>query len=72
VEFARAITGRSVFLAEVALGELENVLLEDALQMVTLDGEQADPKYVPESVSHRLSRASYFPRLRSSSAPWIP
>jgi hypothetical protein len=47
VKLARAITGRSVFLAEVALGELENVLLEEALQMVTLDGEQADPKYVP-------------------------
>ena len=45
VKFARAISARSVFLAELALGELENVLLEDALQLVTLYGEQADPKY---------------------------
>jgi hypothetical protein len=47
VKFARAISTRSVYLAELALGELENVLLEDALQMVTLYGEQADPKYTP-------------------------
>jgi len=47
VKFARAISARSVFLAELALGELENVLLGDALQLVTLYGEQADPKYEP-------------------------
>jgi hypothetical protein len=45
VKFARAISARDVFRAELALGELESVLLEDALQMVTLYGEQADPKY---------------------------
>ena len=45
VKFARAITGRNVFLAEIALGELEHVQLEDALQMVMLYGEAEDPKY---------------------------
>ena len=45
VQFARAISTRSVYLAELALGELENVLLEDALQLVTLYGEAEDPKY---------------------------
>jgi hypothetical protein len=45
VQFARAISTRNVFLAETALGELESVLLEDALQMVTLYGEADDPKY---------------------------
>ena len=45
VKFARAISTRNVFLAELALGELENVLLEDALQLVRLYGEQDDPKY---------------------------
>jgi hypothetical protein len=45
MKFARAISSRSVFLAELALGELETVLLEDALQMVTLYGELDDPKY---------------------------
>ena len=45
VKFARAITVRNVFLAEFALGELETVLLEDALQLVTLYGEAGDPKY---------------------------
>jgi hypothetical protein len=34
-----------VFLAELALGELEAVLLEDALQLVRLYGEVDDPKY---------------------------
>jgi hypothetical protein len=45
LKFARAIKSRSVFLAEVALGELETVLLEDALQMVYLYGEEGDRKY---------------------------
>jgi len=45
VKFARAIAARNVFLAELALGELENVLLEDALQIVTLYGETESPKY---------------------------
>ena len=45
VKFARAISARNVFLAEVALGELETVLLEDALQMVYLYGEEGDRKY---------------------------
>jgi len=45
VKFARAISGRNVFLAELALGELENVLLEDALRLLTLYGEAGDPKY---------------------------
>lgn len=45
MKFARAISTRNVFLAETALGELENVLLEDALQMVTLYGEAESPKY---------------------------
>ncbi len=44
VKFARAISTRSVYLAELALGALENVLLEDALQMVRLYGEQGDRK----------------------------
>jgi hypothetical protein len=39
------VRARNVFLAEVALGEIEHVLLEDALQMVTLYGEAGDPKY---------------------------
>jgi hypothetical protein len=45
VRFARAIEARNVFLAEITLGELEKVRLEDALQMVTLYGEAGDPKY---------------------------
>jgi hypothetical protein len=45
VKFARAISARNVFLAEVPLGELESVLLEDALQMVYLYGEEGDRKY---------------------------
>jgi hypothetical protein len=47
VKFARAISTRSVFVAELALGELEVVLLEDALQLVRLYGEEHDPKYEP-------------------------
>ena len=43
--FARAISARNVFLAEIALGELEHVRLEDALQLVYLYGEAGDPKY---------------------------
>jgi len=45
--FARAINSRSVLLAEIALGELEHVQLEDALRLVYLYGETADPKYEP-------------------------
>ena len=45
VKFARAIITRRVYLAELALGEIENALLEDALQMVMPYGEQPDPKY---------------------------
>ena len=45
VKFARAISTGSVFLAELALSELEYVLLEDALRMVTLYGEAGDKKY---------------------------
>ena len=45
MKFARAISARDVFRAELALGELESVLLEDALQMVTLYGEAKSPKY---------------------------
>ena len=45
VTFARAISSRNVVLAELALGELENVLLDDALQLVTLYGETENPKY---------------------------
>ena len=44
VKFARAISTRSVFLAETALGELDRVGLEDALQMVYLYGEAESPK----------------------------
>jgi len=44
---ARAITARSVILAEIALGELEHVQLEDALRLVYLYGETGDPKYEP-------------------------
>ena len=33
------------FLAEVAPRELEHVLLEDALRMVRLYGDEGDPKY---------------------------
>jgi len=44
VKFARAISTRSVFLVELALLELENVLFEDALQMVTLYGESGRPE----------------------------
>ena len=67
VRFARALKSRNVFLAEVALGEMESVLLEDALQMVYLYGEEGDQKYEPRAVatSHggsqrnlRLSRIS--------------
>jgi hypothetical protein len=77
VKFARAITTRNVFLAELALGELETVLLEDALQMVTLYGEQDDPKYAaacrvisPDGSlrSRRRWRTSPRPRVTSSSA----
>ena len=45
--FARAITARSVILAELALGELEHLRLEDALRLVYLYGETGDPKYEP-------------------------
>ena len=45
VKLACAISVRNVVLAELALGELENVLLDDALQLVTLYGEAGDPKY---------------------------
>ena len=45
VKFARAIKARNVFLAEVALGGLEHVLLEEALQMVRLYGDEGDSKY---------------------------
>lgn len=45
VQLDRAISTRDVFLAEVALGELETVLLEDVLQLVRLYGEEDDPKY---------------------------
>ena len=47
VRFARAIKARNVFLAEITLGELERVLLEDALQMVYLYGEAGSPKFEP-------------------------
>ena len=43
--FNRAIAGRNVFFAEVALGELEHVQLEDAVQMVILYAEVGDRKY---------------------------
>jgi hypothetical protein len=55
VKFARAISVRNVFLAELALGELENVLLEDAMQLVTLYGEAEDPKY-PSACRRYLAR----------------
>ena len=45
--FARAITSRSVLLAELALGVLEHVQLEDALRLVYLYGQTGDPKYKP-------------------------
>ena len=44
VKFARAISTRSVFLAELALGELENVLLEMRCSWSGY-GEEDDPKY---------------------------
>ena len=47
MKFARAISTRSVFLAETPLGELDRVGLEDALQMVYLYGEAESPKYEP-------------------------
>jgi hypothetical protein len=34
-----------VLLAEIALGELKHVQLEDALQIVRLYGDVGDPKY---------------------------
>ena len=37
-----------MFLAEVALGELEHVQLEDALQMVRLYGDEGDAKDTAE------------------------
>ena len=45
--FARAIGARNVILAEIALGELEHVQLEDAFRLVNLYGETGDPKYEP-------------------------
>lgn len=36
-----------MLLAEIALGKLQHVLLEDALQPVDLDGEVGNPKYEP-------------------------
>ena len=47
LRFVRAITTRNVLLAELALGELEHVQLEDALRLVYLYGETGDAKYEP-------------------------
>jgi hypothetical protein len=45
--FSRAIKTRNVFLAEVALAEMEKVPLDAALQLVQLYGQTGDPKYFP-------------------------
>src|SRR5262245_26023509 len=45
VRFARAIGKRNVVLAELAMGEMENVLLEDALSLVWLYAEVGDRRY---------------------------
>jgi hypothetical protein len=42
--FARAISSRNVILAELAAGEMQPMLLEDALALVHLYGETGDPK----------------------------
>jgi hypothetical protein len=45
--FSRALKTQNVFLAEVALGEMEKVPLDAALKLVNLYGEAGDPKYEP-------------------------
>jgi hypothetical protein len=45
--FKRALNARNVLLAELALGELEKVPLDVALQMVHLYAEKADRKFEP-------------------------
>jgi hypothetical protein len=45
VRFRRAIERRALWLAEDAAGELPNLSLQDALQLVHLYAERGSPKY---------------------------